>query len=173
MKTFNPQNIQIAESILKHRNKTSNAGYNQKAVADEVAPLFPGVTTRKSLLTMVSRVAVSLRKNKWKILPVTDGSGDGHKEDKENKEDKTPLAIGGQVELVGIKTKIPPFTFIWKGDDIAMSPTDTFECYIFYLDMKARLGLTDTFSECLKVAMSTLWQLTFKPKIDGEVIKYA
>lgn len=163
MKTFNPKYAQIAHSILQHRNDSAY-GYTQRAVIIE----FPDVD--KSIIT---RIAKALRQNKWKMLPISDSKDDGHKGDKGDKGDKTLVAIGGQVELVGIKTKIPPFTFVWKGDEIAMSPTDTFECYIFYLDMRTRLSLTDSFSECMKVAMSTLWQLTVKPKIDGEEIKYA
>jgi hypothetical protein len=77
----------------------------------------------------------------------------------------------GEVRLSEVKVKGAPIRFKIKDEEISLSADDLFECYFIYLDMKKRLGLTESFSEVLSTGMKTTWSLTQNPVVTegGEV----
>jgi len=75
------------------------------------------------------------------------------------------------VSLSELKVKGSPVKFRIKDEDIILTADDLLTSYFIYLDMKRRLGLSDSFSEALSVGMKTAWSLTQVPIINegGEI----
>ena len=75
------------------------------------------------------------------------------------------------VPLSELKVKSAPVKFRIKDEEIFLTADDLFTSYFIYLDLKRRLGLEDSFSEALTIAMKTVWSLTQIPVISdgGEV----
>lgn len=75
------------------------------------------------------------------------------------------------VSLSELKVKGSPVKFRIKDEDIVLTADDLLTSYFIYLDMKRRLGLSESFSEALAVGMKTAWSLTQIPVISdrGEV----
>jgi len=88
--------------------------------------------------------------------PKSSGGDDGHQTD---------------VPLSDIKVKGSPVKFRLKDEEITLSADDLLTSYFIYLDMKRKLGLSDSFSEALAIGMKTAWSLTQIPVVNegGEV----
>lgn len=135
---------QIAEVILKHRK---DDGYDFKACQTELEG------TAKSA---ISTVAKALRENDWKIPPPEEGDG------------SSPQGHG----ISSIKAAKAPVVFEIRGEKVVIIPEDLYESYFIYLDMKARAGIDNTFSDTIKAGVETLWSLSVRPVItDGGEIK--
>lgn len=76
-----------------------------------------------------------------------------------------------EVPLSDIKVKGAPVRFRLKDEEITLLADDLLTCYFIYLDMKRKLGLSDSFSEALTIGMKTAWSLTQIPVVNegGEV----
>lgn len=69
------------------------------------------------------------------------------------------------VPLSELKVKGSPVKFRIKDEDIVLTADDLLTSYFIYLDMKRRLGLSESFSETLAIGMKTAWSLTKTPII--------
>jgi len=79
---------------------------------------------------------------------------------------------GTAIPLAGVKAKQAPVTFVIKNEQVQLEPSDLYECYYLYQDLKARHSIEETFSDTLNAAMEFLWSLCNKPVIEeGGVVK--
>ncbi len=140
------KNRQVAEVILKHRKDDA---YDFKACYDELKDKDIAKST-------ISTVAKVLRENNWEIPPPEEGDGG------------SPQGHG----ISSIKAAKAPVVFEIRGEKVVIIPEDLYESYFIYLDMKARAGIDNTFSDTIKAGVETLWSLSMRPVItDGGEIK--
>lgn len=139
---------EIAEVVLRHRTDDS---YDFKASQAELKDISK---------SSISDVAKALKENNWQI-PARGKDGGKVKTETEK-------------SLAGLRIPEPPVVFEVRGEKVRISPEDLYESYFIYLDMKARAGIDDTFSDTLKAGMEILWSLCVRPIItDGGEVKIA
>jgi len=76
-----------------------------------------------------------------------------------------------KVKFAVTKSKQGVVAFRIKDKEIIVDPDDLYESYFLYLDIKARSGIDNSFSDAIKAGMETVWLLTKKPLIENEEVK--
>jgi hypothetical protein len=86
----------------------------------------------------------------------------------ENNETETKEA-GKGVEFAKFDGKPGAVTFKFRAETIQLNPTDLFEAYVIYNDLKTRHGIENSFSDFLKAGSEIIWSLMQRPQIPEEV----
>lgn len=84
--------------------------------------------------------------------------------DKDKEKNKSGNDHETDVPLSEVKVKGAPIRFRIKDEEISLTADDLFTSYFIYLDMKKRLGLTESFSEALATGMKAAWSISQIPK---------
>jgi len=69
------------------------------------------------------------------------------------------------LDFAQIDNKPGVVTFKFGAEKIELNPTDLFEAYIIYNDLKTRHGIDNSFSDFLKAGSEIVWSLMQKPPI--------
>jgi hypothetical protein len=69
------------------------------------------------------------------------------------------------LDFAHIDNKPGVVTFKFKAEKIELNPTDIFEAYIIYNDLKTRHGIDNSFSDFLKAGSEIIWSLMQKPEV--------
>jgi hypothetical protein len=82
----------------------------------------------------------------------------------ENNETETKEA-GKGADFTRFDSKPGAVTFKFKAETIQLNPTDLFEAYVIYNDLKTRHGIENSFSDFLKAGSEIIWSLMQRPQI--------
>lgn len=146
-----PHQRRIAEAVLRHHVGDT---YDFSATAEELK----GVSK-----TTISLAARALKERDWKLPDALDA-----------KQAKQPAKqaeqAGGELATI-TQPKPAAIQFSFGQQKIDLDPMIFTKSYLLYLDMQARLGLTDSFSAAIYDSISFMWRLlTTRPQVEDNQV---